>query len=106
MRWQVLRYEGSSSTPPALVYTHPGYPAYMGVNGAGLAVLWQYIDTGERNDAGVPTCVMLRELLAQTSLDAAVALLHAAPLTVSELKPSVCLAYAEMCRVYAEHMPK
>merc|ERR1712202_83593 len=70
----VLRLQDSPSplpsdtnrTPGALIYTHPGIPAYMGINGAGISILWQYIDNGERADplsSGVPTCVVLREIL-------------------------------------------
>ena len=89
----VLRYgggDGASGTnatsaadaPAALVYTHPGYPGYMGINANGLAVLWQYIDDGERDYTRVPTCVMIRELLAQPTLDAALALLEVARVAV------------------------
>ena len=31
-----------------LIYTHPGIPAYMGMNSAGLCLLWMAIDNGER----------------------------------------------------------
>ena len=38
-----------------------GWAAYMGVNEAGLVVLWQYIDDTSRNfDSGVPTVVLIR----------------------------------------------
>ena len=53
-----------------LIYTHPGIPAYMGMNSAGLCLLWMYIDNGERAD-GVPTNVLIREMLRRTSLAAA-----------------------------------
>ena len=80
----------------------------MGVNAAGLAVLWTYIDDGERNFAGLPTNVLIRELLAQRSLDAAVALLrrveHAVPnnflladehrVVDAEVSPQRCLFLA------------
>lgn len=62
----------------ALIYTHPGWPAYMGMNSHGVSVLWQYIDTGERG-AGVPTNVLIREMLAQASLDSAIQFLAHTP---------------------------
>ena len=34
-----------------LIYTHPGVPAYMGMNNDGVAVLWTYIDNGLLADA-------------------------------------------------------
>eukprot|EP01050_Picozoa_sp_SAG11_P027373 SAG11_NODE_6904_length_1228_cov_1.350753_2_plen_216_part_00 len=37
---------GRSACSDVLLYTHPGIPAYMGVNGAGVAVTWFYIDDG------------------------------------------------------------
>lgn len=45
-----------------MIYTHPGIPAYMGMNNAGLTVLWTYIDNGRTGD-GVPTNVIIRQLL-------------------------------------------
>ena len=64
-----------------LIYTHPGIPAYMGMNSDGLCVLWMYIDNGERGP-GVPTCIILRELLRRPSLDAAVSYLRDIPRAV------------------------
>ncbi|MBQ9068820.1 MAG: hypothetical protein IJ131_07135 [Eggerthellaceae bacterium] len=64
--------------PSALVYTHPGITAYMGMNDAGLAILWQYIDNGERA-MGVPTNCIIREVLFYDSLDDAVAFLQKVP---------------------------
>jgi hypothetical protein len=61
-----------------LLYTHPGIPAYMGMNSAGLCVLWMYIDNGDRGP-GVPTCALIREVLHQPSLAAALAWLQAVP---------------------------
>ena len=66
----------------ALLYTHPGIPAYMGMNSAGLCVMWMYIDNGERGP-GVPTCVLIRELLRHATLDDAVAYLEATPRAVA-----------------------
>ena len=63
-----------------LIYTHPGYPAYMGMNSHGLAVLWQYIDNGERNlENGVPTVVLIREMLTKSTLTQAVTYLREVP---------------------------
>ena len=61
-----------------LLYTHAGVPAYMGMNSAGLCVTWMYIDDGERG-AGLPTCVLIRELLTKRSLADAVEYLDRAP---------------------------
>ncbi len=65
----------------ALVYTHPGIAAYMGLNEAGLGVLWQYIDNGERA-MGTPTNCILRELLFYDNLDEAVGFLRSVPHTI------------------------
>lgn len=61
-----------------LAYTHAGVPAYMGMNAAGLCVTWMYIDDGERG-AGVPTCVLIRELLTMRSIADAVGYLERTP---------------------------
>lgn len=53
-----------------LLYTHPGIPAYMGMNSAGLCLLWMAIENGERA-SGLPTNVLIRETLRRTSLAAA-----------------------------------
>ena len=73
------RHDNVPNDPAALIYTHPGWPAYMGLNHHGLSVLWQYIDTGERNAGGVPTNILIREMLAQETLDQALDLLHRSP---------------------------
>lgn len=62
----------------SLIYTHPGVPAYMGINNDGLAVLWTYIDNGVTGD-GVPTNAIIRHLLTLGSVDEAVAFLKAVP---------------------------
>lgn len=75
-----LRASPGSAVPSALVYTHPGYSAYMGMNDAGVGVLWQYVDNGERALLhGVPTTPLLRELLTFTSVHDAVAYLRRTP---------------------------
>ena len=61
-----------------LIYTHAGVPAYMGMNSAGLCVTWMYIDDGERG-AGLPTCVLIRELLTMRSVQEAVDYLERTP---------------------------
>lgn len=47
--FDVVLHLGKGETNESLIYTHPGIPAYMGMNSNGLSVLWQYIDNGERN---------------------------------------------------------
>ena len=48
-----------------LIYTHPGYCSYFGMNQYGISVMWQYIDNGKRGEShmSVPTNIVLRELL-------------------------------------------
>lgn len=68
-----------------ITYSHPGMPAYMGTNGAGLSVLWTAIafkDTPVRPTETVPTVVLLREVLQFTTLDGAVAYLRDTPRSV------------------------
>ena len=64
-----------------LIYTHPGIPAYMGMNSVGLCVLWMYIDNGERA-AGVPTNILIREMLRRTTLASALEYLNNTPRAV------------------------
>jgi hypothetical protein len=74
---------GGGGTPHALVYTHPGCPAYCGMNSEGLCVLNLYIDddSGDGGDgvgaavtpAGVPIDAAIRELLAHRTLESAIA---------------------------------
>ena len=61
-----------------LIYTHPGIPAYMGMNSAGLCLLWMAIDNGERA-AGIPTNVLIRETLLCTTLEFAVEYIKKVP---------------------------
>jgi len=61
-----------------LIYTHPGIPAYMGMNSAGLCLLWMAIDNGERA-AGIPTNVLIRETLLCTTLESAVEYIKKVP---------------------------
>ncbi|HDZ21546.1 hypothetical protein LCGC14_0124000 [marine sediment metagenome] len=64
-----------------LTYTHPGIPAYMGMNSAGLVLMWMYIDNGDRAYA-LPSCVMTRETLTKRTLDEAVDYLRSIPHTM------------------------
>lgn len=64
-----------------LIYTHPGIPAYMGMNQSGLCVLWNYIDNGERGE-GVPTNVIIRETLYKRSLSEAIDYLEEIPRSI------------------------
>lgn len=61
-----------------LLYTHPGVPAYTGINNHGLVVLWEYIDNGMAGD-GVPTNVIIRHLLNLRSAEEAVEYLKEVP---------------------------
>jgi len=76
----VLHMQGGGQ-PAALIYTHPGMAAYMGMNEHGLSVLWQTVDDGERA-VGVPTTFLIREMLAQASLEDALRFLEHAPRTM------------------------
>jgi hypothetical protein len=68
-----------------VLYTHPGIPAYMGLNSKGLSVTWFYIDDSASERAtttGLPTCVLLRELLTFPSALAAATWLRSVPRAV------------------------
>jgi len=73
----VLRHKASDG-PSALIYTHPGIAAYMGMNDAGISILWQYIDNGERA-FGVPTNCIIREVLFYSELDDVINFLNEVP---------------------------
>lgn len=62
----------------SLIYTHPGVPAYSGINNHGLAVLWEYIDNGVVG-SGVPTNVIIRHLLNLKTADEAIEFLQSIP---------------------------
>jgi len=67
----------------SFIYTHPGIPAYMGMNCHKLVVLWQYVDNAERNLlTGVPTTAIIRELLTKQTLSSAMEFLKNTPLAV------------------------
>ena len=61
-----------------LIYTHPGIPAYMGINNSGLCVMWTYIDNGIVGN-GVPTNVIIRHLLEYRNVNEAIAYLQEVP---------------------------
>jgi len=71
----------SDDEPTAVIYSHPGVPAYMGMNDRGLCLLWNYIDNGERGD-GLTTCVLIRELLRRASVSDALDFLRRTPRAV------------------------
>jgi len=70
-------------------YIHPGLPMYMGINAHGVTVNWMAVDDGSRNvkiihpedenlteeelvnkivrETGVPTTIMMREMLSKPS---------------------------------------
>lgn len=74
-----------------LVYTHPGIPAYMGMNSAGLCLLWMAIDNGERS-SGLPTNILIREALRHTTLESAIEYIKKTPKPVPN---SYLLAHPE-----------
>jgi hypothetical protein len=75
----------------SLIYTHPGIPAYMGMNSAGLCLLWMAIDNGERA-SGLPTNILIREALFHPTLESAVEYIKNVPKTVPN---SYVLAHPE-----------
>jgi len=68
----------SESGMETFIYTHPGIPAYMGMNSAGLCLLWMAIDNGERSP-GLPTNALIREVLHFTTLESAVEYIEKVP---------------------------
>ena len=73
----VIHHKGNDGSE-ILTYTHPGVPAYMGLNNRGLTVLWTYIDNGKTGD-GVPTSAIIRHLLSLSSIEEAVRFLEEVP---------------------------
>jgi len=75
----------------AAIYTHPGIPAYMGINSTGLCLTWMYIDNGQRQ-VGLPTNVLIREFLYHRDFNAALhwltTIAHAVPNTFLIAAPS------------------
>lgn len=68
----------SESGMETFIYTHPGIPAYMGMNSAGLCLLWMAIDNGERS-SGLPTNALIREVLHFTTLESAAGYIEKVP---------------------------
>ena len=61
-----------------LIYTHPGVPAYMGMNNRGLSILWTYIDNGKTGN-GIPTNAIIRHVLSLKNIEEAVQFLQDVP---------------------------
>lgn len=80
-QWDGVVHHVQSSGMETLIYSHAGIPAYMGMNSAGLCVLWMAIDNRERA-AGLPTNVLIRELLRFDTLTDAVNYLERVPKTL------------------------
>lgn len=66
----ILHHVDEKEDMEQMIYTHPGIPAYMGMNNYGLSVLWTFIDNGLRN-AGLPTAAIIRYLLEMKTLEEA-----------------------------------
>jgi len=68
----------------SLMYTDPGWPMSMGMNSAGLVLLWQLIDDGYRSKGykGVPNYAAQREALTFTDMDDAVDYLCSIPISI------------------------
>jgi hypothetical protein len=102
-----------------LIYTHPGIPAYMGMNSAGLCLLWMAIDNGERS-SGLPTNILIREALRRATLKEAIEYIKKVPKTVPnsyllahpkdgicsiECSPSFfCPEYSDIVLYHANHI--
>lgn len=74
----VVHHVDSNSSLETLIYSHPGIPAYMGMNNYGLGIMWTYIDNGQRQP-GVPTAGIIRELLNKKNLKEAKDYLYEIP---------------------------
>ncbi len=95
----VIHHHDSSSGQQTLIYTHPGIPAYMGMNSDGLCLTWMYIDNGQRAIAG-PTNAIIREVLYQPTLSGALDYIktipHAVPNTFLLAHPIEGLSCVEV----------
>mmetsp|Transcript_62451 Transcript_62451/g.141197 ORF Transcript_62451/g.141197 Transcript_62451/m.141197 type:complete len:499 (+) Transcript_62451:34-1530(+) len=109
----------SPTEPEAAVYTHPGVPAYCGMNSAGLCVLNLYLDASlnasgdpslethspqaptPRLPAGLPINVTIRELLRHRDLAGAVAWLESA----ERCSPAAYLLLQGSCAACVEATP-
>lgn len=78
----VVHHKDLENGLETLIYSHPGIPAYMGMNNHGLAVMWTFIDNGKRQE-GLPTAGIIRKLLSFKTLKEAYEFLceipHAVP---------------------------
>ena len=74
----VVHHKDSETSLEMLIYSHPGIPAYMGMNNHGLAVMWTFIDNGKWQD-GVPTAGIIRTLLTFKTLKEAHEYLYQIP---------------------------
>lgn len=74
---RVIRHEQDDGLVAA-IYTHPGIPAYMGMNSAGLCLTWMFIDNGQRQ-VGLPTNVLIREFLYHRDFNTALGWLRDIP---------------------------
>jgi len=83
-RADVVYVSTGPDIPPALIYSHPGIPAYFGINSSGLSILTQTLDNDERDhEGGLPTNVMIREVLTKSGMDAALEYLKSVPKTIA-----------------------
>ena len=82
MEWRheldVVIHHKSEGGNEMMIYTHPGVPAYMGMNNRGIAILWTYIDNEATND-GVPTTAIIRHLLEYSDMEEAIKFLKEVP---------------------------
>ena len=80
----VITYADADGSPREVVFTHPGYSVYMGMNTAGLAPLWQTVADGTHAPGFcIPTQLLMREVLTTTTTASALALVRALPACVS-----------------------
>lgn len=74
----VVHHKNPETGLETLIYSHPGIPAYMGMNNHGLAVMWTFIDNGQRQE-GLPTAGIIRMLLTFKTLREARDFLYETP---------------------------
>lgn len=97
----VIHHLDSQSKLESLIYTHPGIPAYMGMNNYGLAIMWTYIDNGQRQP-GLPTAGIIRQLLQTKTYQEAYDFLHELPHAIPN---QFTLAHASQGVVNVECFP-
>lgn len=94
----VVCLKSSEGIPDALVFTHPGMPAYCGLNSGGLCALNLFINDYTCPGTGVPIDVAIREVLTYWDIRAAVQWLEEIPqaaATTFILAQGDCLACVE-----------